>query len=208
MKKSKSLKGEGKAMKSVKTSNNNEERIKCVEITLILIVIGVIVGLIGSLSIPLAYSITFFWPAVTVQVIGGIWFGWWGIIAGTVFPLISNHILGVPNIVNITFIPANFIQGFIPAFLMKKFNANVRLTKLRDHIIFAAGVTISNLLSALWSVTALYVQGLLVASEIFKYYLAWSIGNIFPALILGEIHLRIFSDFVLESKWRCDGWFN
>jgi len=187
---------------------DSKKIIKCAEITIILVIVGVIAALLGSLSIPLAYSITFFWPAVAVQVVGGIWFGWWGIGAGTLFPLISNHILGVPIIANITFIPANFIQGFIPAFLMKKYKANIRLQKLKDHIVFAVGVTLSNLLGALWSVTALYVQGLLTTSEIFKYYLAWSIGNIFPALILGEILLRIFSDFILESKWRCNGWFS
>lgn len=181
---------------------------KCTAITIILIGIGTVIALLGSLSVPLAYSITFFWPAIAVQVVGGIWFGWWGILAGTSFPIISNYMINAPTSANLIFIPANFIQSFFPVFLMQRLKADIRLPRAKDHIVFVLGIILSNLISALWSVTALYAQGFLSPSDLTKYYLAWSIGNILPAIILGEILLKIFSESVMETSWFCCNWFS
>ena len=186
-----------------KTKSKSGDLKKCATITLILIIVGIVVALLGSLSIPLAYSITFFWPAIAVQVIGGIWFGWWGVLAGTIFPIVSNYMIDTPISANLTFIPANFLQSFFPAFVMQRFKADIRLLRVRDHLIFVLGVVLSNLISAFWSITALYAQGFLFLSDLIKYYLAWTIGNILPAIILGEILLRIFSESIMETNWFC-----
>ena len=180
---------------------------KCIAVTVILIGVGIIIALLGSLSVPLAYSITFFWPAIAVQVVGGIWFGWWGVLAGTSFPIISNFIIGVPISANLIFIPANFMQSFLPVFLMQRLKADIRLSRVRDHMVFVLGIVLSNLISAFWSVIALYVQGLLSPPDLARYYLAWSIGNILPAIILGEVLLKIFSEFIMETSWFCCNWF-
>ena len=44
-------------------------------ITLILIALGLILGTLGAVSIPVGMGVTEFWPGILVQAVGGIWFG-------------------------------------------------------------------------------------------------------------------------------------
>ena len=54
-------------------------------ITALLIGIGFVVGAFGSISFPLGFGVNFFWTGIAVQQVGAIWFGGWGVLAGTIF---------------------------------------------------------------------------------------------------------------------------
>ena len=47
--------------------------------------VGIVVGTLGSLAIPVGF-VSAFWPGQAVQAVGGVWFGYWGGIAGALFP--------------------------------------------------------------------------------------------------------------------------
>ena len=50
-----------------------------------LVGVGFVIAVLGSFSVPVGKGVSSFWPAMTIQCLGGIWFGGWGVIAGTVF---------------------------------------------------------------------------------------------------------------------------
>ncbi len=104
-------------------------------ITALLIGIGFVVGAFGSISFPLGFGVNFFWTGIAVQQVGSIWFGAWGVIAGTIFPFFSNAIAGTPFYVSFAYMPANFIQAFLPAWAFRTFKADPRLISGRDYLI-------------------------------------------------------------------------
>src|SRR4030042_7097250 len=95
-------------------------------ITALLIGIGFVVGAFGSISFPLGFGVNFFWTGIAVQQVGSIWFGLWGVIAGFIFPFFSNGIAGTPFYVSLAYIPANLVQGLLPAWAFRFFKADHR----------------------------------------------------------------------------------
>ena len=100
---------------------------------LVLIVGGIIFGSFSSLSFKVtnnlspsspAYGVNYFWLGIVVQQAGSIWFGAWGVAAGVLFPLISNTVTSASILVSLTYIPANFIQSFLPAYAVRKLKLN------------------------------------------------------------------------------------
>ena len=132
-----------------------------IAIMALLIGVGAVAGTFGSLSVPLGYGVTGFWPGVAVQAVGSIWFGMWGVLAGFLFPFISNSLAGAPLYVSFAYLPSNLLQGIIPAWAFKFFKADPRLTSGKDYAIFIVfGVILNNILGAAWAVTALQWLGL------------------------------------------------
>ncbi len=136
-------------------------------ITALLIGIGFVVGAFGSISFPLGFGVNFFWTGIAVQQVGAIWFGAWGVIAGSVFPFFSNAIAGTPFYVSAAYIPANAIQAFLPAFAFRHYNADPRLRSARDYVILYTSMIIASALGALWSVlVVLRMFGLLTTDSV------------------------------------------
>lgn len=176
-------------------------------ITALLIGIGAVVGAFGSFSIPLGFGVNFFWPGVAVQNVGGIWFGAWGAIAGALFPIISNGITGTPVYVSLAYIPANFVQAFLPAWAFRRFNGDPRLNKKRDWAIFLISITVANIFGALWSpLVVLRSFGLLTAESLPIFIFGWFGGNEIAGIVFGVILLKALSGVVMETNAFVKRW--
>jgi len=173
----------------------------------LLIGVGAVAGAFGSLAIPLGFGVTGFWPGVAVQAVGSIWFGLWGVIAGGLFPFISNSLAGAPLYVSVAYLPSNIVQGLVPLLAFKYLRLDPRLRSIKDYIgyiLFA--VVINNVLGASWAVTALQYFGLITVGSVPLFFSGWTIGNGVPSLIFGIILLKALSPIIIRSRAFCKGW--
>jgi hypothetical protein len=177
-------------------------------ITALLIGIGAVVGAFGSFSLPLGFGVNFFWPAIAVQNVGGIWFGAWGVIAGALFPIISNGITGTPVYVSLAYIPANAVQALLPAWAFRFFKADPRLQTGRDWAVFLISITVANIFGALYSpLVVLRGFGLLTAESVPVFIWGWFAGNEIAGIIFGIILLKGLSSVVMNSNSFVKRWF-
>jgi len=176
-------------------------------ITALLIGIGFVVGAFGSISFPLGFGVNFFWTGIAVQQVGSIWFGLWGVIAGTIFPFFSNAIAGTPFYVSAAYIPANLFQAFLPAFAFRYFKGDIRLNKGRDFVILISAMVISSAVGALWSVlVVLRSFGLLTTNSVPLFLWGWFGGNVVAGLIFNIILLKALSGVVIRSTAFVKRW--
>ncbi len=177
-------------------------------ITALLIGIGAVVGAFGSFTLPLGFGVNFFWPAIAVQNVGSIWFGAWGVIAASLFPIISNGIAGTPVYVSLAYIPANAVQAFLPALAFRVFKADPRLRKGRDYVIFLVAITLGNIFGALYSpLVVLKGFGLLTAESVPIFIWGWFAGNEIAGIVFGLILMKALSGVVMRSKAFVKKWF-
>lgn len=169
--------------------------------------IGIVVGTLGSLAIPIGF-VSAFWPGQAVQAVGSTWFGAWGVIAGMFFPFISNAMSGsAPIPVSAAYLPANFIQGFLAVAAFKFLNGDPRLRTARDWTIWVVfGVLLANFLGAFWGTYVLSWFGLITDQARIPALLGWTIGNSIPSLIFGSILLKYVTPMVIRSKAFVKGW--
>ncbi|MDW8084575.1 MAG: hypothetical protein RMI49_05195 [Candidatus Caldarchaeum sp.] len=173
----------------------------------LLIGVGAVAGAFGSLAVPLGFGVTGFWPGVAVQAVGSIWFGLWGVIAGGLFPFISNSLAGAPLYVSFAYLPSNIVQGLAPLLAFKFLKLDPRLKGAKDivgYVVFA--VIINNILGATWAVTALQYFGLITVASVPLFFSGWTIGNGVPSLVFGLILLRALSPLIIRSRAFCKGW--
>ena len=177
-------------------------------ITALFIGIGTVVGAFGSLAVPLGF-VTAFWPGQALQATGGIWFGvWGGGIAAVVFPFFSNAIAGISVPISALYIPANLVQGMIPAWGFRRFNADPRLNTKRDWTVFAVwGALVPNLLGSLWGSFALaFIIEAVPVSAWLVMWAGWFFGNTIPSFILGAILLKSLSPLIIRTRVFCKGY--
>ncbi len=169
--------------------------------------IGIVVGTLGSLAVPIGF-VSAFWPGQAVQAVGGTWFGAWGVIAGMFFPFISNAMSGsAPIPISAAYLPANFLQAFLAAAAFRWLKADPRLNSLRDWAIWVViGVLLANFLGAFWGTYVLSWFGLITEAARPTALLGWLIGNTIPSLIFGSILLKYVSPMVLRGKAFVKGW--
>ena len=169
--------------------------------------IGIVVGTLGSLAIPIGF-VSAFWPGQAVQAVGGIWFGGWGVLAGMFFPFVSNALSGsAPIPVSAVYLPANFLQAFLGAFAFRTLKADPRLLTTRDWVIWIVfGVLVANLLGAFWGTYVLTWFGMITPTSRITALLGWFFGNSIPSLIFGSILLKYVSPMVIRSKAFTKGW--
>ncbi|MGD2144773.1 MAG: hypothetical protein PVF54_09880 [Anaerolineae bacterium] len=164
--------------------------------------IGIVVGTLGSLAVPIGF-VSAFWPGQAVQVIGGIWFGWWGGIAAFLFPLISNLLSGsAPLAVSLSYLPSNMLfQPMLGAWAFRFFKADPRLRGTRDWIIWIVfGVLLANLGGAVWGTLILLWFGLITKAAYWVTVGGWFIGNSIPSIILGSVILYFVSPLVVRTQ--------
>lgn len=178
-----------------------------VVMTALFIGIGIVVGTLGSLAIPIGF-VSAFWPGQAVQAIGGIWFGAWGVVAGMFFPFISNAMSGsAPIPVSALYLPANFLQGFLAAAAFRWLKADPRLVSTRDWVIWIViGCFAANFIGAFWGTYVLTWFGLITDGARIPALLGWTLGNTIPSIIFGSILLKYVTPMVMRSKAFVKGW--
>jgi hypothetical protein len=176
-------------------------------ITALLIGIGFVVGAFGSISFPLGFGVNFFWTGIAVQQVGSIWFGMWGVIAGTIFPFFSNAISGTPFYVSLAYIPANFVQAFLPAWSFRFFKADPRLKTGRDYLILLGAMIVSSAFGALWSpLVVLQGFGLLTTDSVPMFIWGWFGGNVVAGLVFNFVLLKALSPVVIKTAAFVKKW--
>jgi integral membrane sensor domain MASE1 len=200
----------GGSMEAVWTVEAGERRrpgIIHVVMMALFIGIGIVVGTLGSLAIPIGF-VSAFWPGQAVQAVGGIWFGIWGVLAGMFFPFVSNALSGsAPIPVSAAYLPANFLQAVLGAVAFRWLRADPRLRSSRDWWIWIVfGVLLANFVGAFWGTYVLTWFGLITVAARPTALLGWFIGNTIPSLIFGSILLKYVTPMVLPSKAFVKGW--
>ena len=169
--------------------------------TLVLVILGTSLATLGSFSLPIGHGISGFWPAILVQVLGGIWFGGWGGAAGTIFPVFSNILIAGHPAYVLGFIPANMFQSFLPAWAFRRFRIDPEIPGWRGAIGFLlAGALIPCVLGGLAGAAALVLFGGVPATEYVSIALHWMLPNLLFAAVAGYPTLR-----VLTPLWRENG---
>jgi hypothetical protein len=198
---------DGKSVWEVEPGERRSVGVIHIVITALLIGIGFVVGAFGSISFPLGFGVNFFWTGIAVQQVGPIWFGGWGIIAGTIFPFFSNAIAGTPFYVSLAYIPANFVQAFLPAWAFKKFNCDPRLKKGRDFVVLLVAMIISSAFGAIWSpLVVLRSFGLLTVESMPLFIWGWFGGNVVAGLVFNFVLLKALSGVVMKTPAFVKRW--
>lgn len=166
----------------------------------LLIFFGSLLGAFSSVSFPLAWGVNFFWLGIVVQQVGAIWFGMWGVLAGVIFPFFSNKAAGAPFLVSLAYLPANFIQGFLPAWAFRHYEASPRLAHHRDYVVLVLSILVADALGALWApFIALRRLHLVNPETVSLFVLGWFGGNLTAGLVFNILILRVLSPLVMRS---------
>ncbi len=197
----------GEAVWATERGERRQPGIVHVVMLALFIGIGIVVGTLGSLAVPIGF-VSAFWPGQAVQAVGGVWFGWWGVLAGMFFPFISNALSGsAPLPVSAAYLPANFLQSFLAGAAFRWLRVDPRLQTSRDWFVWVViGVLLANFLGAFWGTYVLTWFGMITASARPTALLGWFFGNSVPSLIFGSILLKYVSPMVLRSKAFAKGW--
>lgn len=187
-------------------------------ITLLLVVIGFIAGAFGSISfsvdeadawISFGSGVNYFWPGITIQQVGGIWFGAWGTLAGVIFPFFSNAVTGTPFLISFAYLPANFLQTFLPAFTFRRLNLDPRLELGTDYLNLLLSMVIGNLLGAFWSVFVLVVLADQVAwNDAVSYFFGWFGGNMSAGVVFNFVILKSLSQLIIKANALVKKWWS
>jgi hypothetical protein len=174
-------------------------------VTALLIGVGAVAGMTGA-SFSVGFGISFFWPGIAIQVVGGIWYGIWGTIAAGIFPIISNLVSGTPPVVSMLWIPANAFQGFLTGFVFRKLNLDPRLRNFRDYFFFILiGGILTSIPGAFYAPAVGRLFGLFTKQSYYVAVGAWAIGNAVAAITFGIILLKALSPIVIKTKAFCKG---
>lgn len=159
-----------------------------------------------TLPLPLGkFMQTWFSPATTVQVVGGMWFGMWGVIAGTLFPIVGGFINREP-VMSLLLIPVNIIQSLAPVWAFRHWRRDPRLLTLADWVVFilVTGL-LMNIPAAIW-VTAVYWRFELLSGSWIHFLASYIVGHGIPPALLGAVVLKALSGVVIKSRTFCKGW--
>ena len=174
----------------------------------LVVLLGTVVGSLGTVGLPVGYNVSAFWPAMTIQVVAGLWFGGWGVLGGALFAVFSNLLTG-GSLANVWgFIPSNLVQSGLCALVFRRWRLDPCLSGRRDLVGFVlAGALGANLLGAGLGLLALWLGGdLNHASQALTILVSWTVGNGLPCLLLGIPLLRVMSPLVVNSSMFCVSW--
>ncbi|MFB6355577.1 MAG: hypothetical protein ABEJ65_03565 [bacterium] len=196
---------------SVWDTSSDQHRVPGIQhlvITALLTGVGTVAGMAGA-SFSVGFGVTFFWPAIAIQIVGGMWYGvWGGVIAAGLFPVLSNMIGGgTPPQVSLLWIPANVIQGMTTGIVFRQFNFDPRLREIKDYAAFIiVGGILSNIPGAFYGPWIGKMFGLFTQKSYFIAVLAWFIGNSTCALVFGIVLLKALSPIVVKTRTFCKGY--
>jgi PAS domain S-box-containing protein len=176
-------------------------------IVTILVFAGVILGTLGTWSVPLGHGISAFWPAFVVQTAGGIWFGGWGVLAAVLFPVFTNSLANVGWSGIFGFIPANLAQGLIPAWAFRYFRADPAIRDRKGLIFYAIwGAIIPAAAGGLVGSIAVILFGDATWDDYFRLAVQWSLPNMAVSLLIGTPIVRVLTPLWRDLGVLVKGW--
>lgn len=138
--------------------------------------LGFFLALGGTISVPVGGAISLLWPAVAVQFVLALWFGWPGVAMGTLFPIASN-LLVADLITALAFTPANFIQSAMPLLLFRAFRGSVFLRRPRDVALLAAASVVASTAAAIVGVSLRQMFAPAPSADPLFLVASWALSN-------------------------------
>jgi signal transduction histidine kinase len=167
-------------------------------VVLILTFAGIILGTLGTWSVPLGYGISAFWPAFIVQVAGSVWFGGWGVLAAVIFPVLTNALANVGLSGMLGFIPANLVQGLIPAWAFRHFRVDPAIPGRKEVTFYMLwGSLIPAVAGGLLGSIAVILFGQAAWSDYPLLVVKWAAPHVVVSLLIGIPIMR-----ELTPLWR------
>ncbi len=178
-----------------------------VVILLVTVGIGSVVGGLGTMSFPVGDTPSGFAPSAAVQVVAGIWFGGWGVLAGVIFPAIVRSLAGPDNVLGRVL--ADIVLCGLPAIWFRFSRPDPGLSQRGDRLMYLLVVVIiANLLAAMIGVSYLMIveiEGRGLGRWLAR-VLAWFAAGAGPCLVLGLPILRTLSPVITRSSLFCRSW--
>lgn len=192
---------------TIREGEHREIGVSHLVITALLIGVGAVAGMTG-VSASVGFGVTFFWPAIAIQIVGGVWYGiWGGAVAAGLFPIISNMVGGTPPVVSLLWIPANVIQGMATGVVFRTFRLDPRLRRWQDYLAFVlVGGILGNLPGAFYGPYIGKLFGLFTNQSYPIAVGAWMIGNGTCAVVFGIILMKSLSPIVIRTRTFCKGY--
>lgn len=139
--------------------------------------------------------------AVSLYVVGGLWFGVWGILGSMVGMIIGNTIGGLPISIVLLFQLATIFEISVPMFAFRIFKADPRLRDVKSWIVFLISTSIiSSGISSIFS--AWYVVLGQAAPEFWLYAIlpGWFLGSAIGRAVLGGLALVLLTPFIQRFR--------
>jgi len=161
----------------------------------LLVFSGFILSTLGLISFPVFHNVNYFWPAAVVQAVGAVLFGWTGILAGTIFPMLSNLVTDKSLVSVFVFTPSNFLQSVLPYLLYNKIvNRKLEIVTVRDGVLFSIfSAIIPQLCGGVLAAGILYFMGQIKTSvDFIKMISLWLIDSVPWVIAIGIPIMMIF----------------
>jgi hypothetical protein len=139
--------------------------------------------------------------AVSLYVVGGIWFGVWGILGACIGMIIGNSIGGMPISIVLLFQICTVFEVFLPMLAFRYFKCDPRARDVKSIVVFVLfGALVNSLIGSFWS--AWYV---LLGQTAPKFWLVavfpgWFGGEAIGRTIIGLIALWVLSPFIMRFR--------
>lgn len=180
-----------------------------ISIFVVVFILGTILGIIGTVSFPIESDMSVFWPAATIQAVGGILFGMWGVLAGTLFPSLSNFLTAGAPVHVIGLVPINFLQSYLPLLVKQTTNLKPYQFNRKTIILYIVGcVLLPNIISGILGCGVLYLFGnIATMTNYFETLAVWVIGNVPCAIVFGLLILKILVPVLKSCNLYYNGYF-
>lgn len=177
--------------------------------TVALIVLGLALAAGSSLGLPLGFGVAEFWLGIAVVVGGSLWFGGWGVIAAAVFPFLSSLLIGLDLVHSLAVVPANLLEGLIPAMMFRWRDADPALRdsdSVRLYVLWA--VAIPSILGALITAAAWIALGDAEWRTFAVLGFDWAVSNSLVLIVVGFPLLYLLSPVLRERGLLIRGWWS
>lgn len=160
--------------------------------------LGFVLAVGGTIALPVGGGISLLWPAVAVQFVLALWFGWAGVAVAVLFPLASNLLVADP-LTALAFTPANAVQSAIPLLLFRTAGGSVFLRRGKDTVLLALGSVLASSAAAVTGVAVQTVLGGGGNADPLVLATTWAVTNSLCGFALSWPMLRWVSPVLWEA---------
>ena len=167
-----------------------------------------ILVLIGDVAPDNVVGIRAIFPASSVQVLAGIWLGFWGLpacfIGGFTFQLVNGQSLLSATLIGFS----DLWMGLLPALFFRYLKINYDLSTVRDWILYLLGIILlTPIPSAVTGVTILILVNELSWTLFWLSVGYWILGNYFVNSLVVTLALMLLSPKLTNKDFIISGLF-
>lgn len=174
----------------------------------ILILVGILLAYPSGFILPLGYGVTIFWLGILVVANGSIWFGVWGVISAALFPALTSLILLDVDIAHIVaMLPANTLEGLIPAVAFRLLRADPGLQDRRSLVVYGLFAIVIPSAVGGWLTGRLWL--LLDISDretLSMLSVDWALSNMLMLVVFGIPAMVLLTPLLRRRGLLVEGW--